>query len=88
MKKYLITFFILLFSLSSTAFADTIEVPIVVNGDTYTIGPDVVVPTSGDYYYVYSGHRCYSSEQTTTYTSKGTVITTKSGPQLYCYPNP
>jgi hypothetical protein len=78
MKKIALIF--LMFGLSSMAFADSIEIPIVVEGETYT--------TTGDYYYTYSGHRCYVSEQTKVYTTKGVVITSKSGPQLYCYPIP
>lgn len=79
---------LLIISFSATIFAAVVEVPIVVKDDnTYVVGEGTVVPTSGDYYYVYGGHRCYPTEQTT-YSVAGTTVTTTNGPSLYCYPTP
>lgn len=63
------------------------SVPITVdtNGNTYTVTNASDVPTSGDYYYSYSGYRCFREKQT--YVTDGTPVTytVSGGPDIYCY---
>ncbi len=77
----------LMFFISGAVFADVVEVPIDVTGTTYTLG-NVVVPTAGDYYYTYTGHRCFASEQKTVAGSGDNVIILHGPATIYCYNYP
>lgn len=79
-----LTFFLLVVS-QSIVFAADVTVPIEVTGTTYTIPTTETVPAKVDYY-TYSGHRCYTAEQTQY--SNGVTVTTTNGPSLYCYTTP
>lgn len=72
--------------LGGFALADVVEVPITVDptGNTYAVTPGVVVPTTGDYYYTYTGHRCYTTVQTAT-TVNGEYVEYTGTPNIYCY---
>lgn len=81
---------VLAFCFTGVALADVVtvpEVPITVDtgASTYTVGTGVTVPTTGDYYYVYPGHRCYTSVQTT---MSGNYVVYSGTPNIYCYSYP
>lgn len=96
MKKLILASIITAFA--STSFADTMTdvdyknwtaVPITVEGDSYTVRENVVIPAD-NYYYSYEGYRCFKNQmkdmkgekkltlKTTTDASTGATTTTST----------
>lgn len=90
MKIFIFSLFTLLFISISSAFAAVVVtevgVPITVEKNVYTVTG--TVPTTGTYYYSYTGYQCYVVKK------KGVKFTHKLKPKvttdktLYCYTTP
>lgn len=94
MKKLIIAAFLI--ASSTIALAESVivtdtkawkSVPIAVdaNGNIYTV--EGTLPTSGDYYYTYSGYRCFSVNRNIAGVEP-TIYHAKiaGGTDIYCYP--
>lgn len=95
MKKSLLAVILVLIA-SNIAFADSVivtetkswkSVPITVDPstDTYTVVGTVPADTT-DYYYTYSGYRCFITKRTVSVNPVTLKATASQGQKIYCYP--
>lgn len=64
----------------------TVPITVDTTANTYTISNNGSVPT-GNFYYSYSGYRCFNDKQT--FVNVNPVMfnaTATNGPAIYCYP--
>ena len=62
------------------------SVPITVDATTGTYTTTMEGPATGDYYYSYSGYRCFKEKRTIVGVDPITYRATTQGGEIYCYP--